>query len=378
MQAWLDGRTGYPLVDACMRALHAHGWINFRMRCMLVSFASYDLWLSWKCFSPALAQLFLDYEPGIHYPQLQMQSGTTGINTNRMYDPNKQILDHDPQGIFIKKYVPELKHVDPKLFHKPWKIDVPSYPKPIVSHAQAIREAHKYLREFNHRVKNETRESADVFEKHGSRKPTGRSGMAAVKLDRGIEALALQEDSHYRSGPLRAERASSGRSSCRVCSERIEKNDLRCGLDGYYRGRAEIRWVHASCFISSCLSAKYSKSTKGKCCTSGIPFGKGDIVLQITIGKEPKNISTEALVPLVQLLHQSIAPTTLATIMKDWQSSALGLETSSSTAPLAALSKEDQKAVLDIIFPVNTQTPLAKPEPLHRDQDQSGNEVVDD
>merc|ERR1711998_471649 len=79
LQAWLKGQTGFPLVDACMRALHSHGWINFRMRCMLVSFASYDLWLSWKCFGPALAQLFLDYEPGIHYPQLQMQSGTTGI-----------------------------------------------------------------------------------------------------------------------------------------------------------------------------------------------------------------------------------------------------------------------------------------------------------
>ena len=144
-QAWKDGLTGYPFVDACMRYLKSNGWINFRMRAMLVSFASYQLWLDWKKTSKHLARLFTDYEPGIHYSQFQMQSGTTGINTIRIYNPIKQSTDQDPEGEFIKKWVPELKEIPNKLVHEPWKltyIDQKSlgfevgkhYPNPIVDH----------------------------------------------------------------------------------------------------------------------------------------------------------------------------------------------------------------------------------------------------
>ena len=61
-EAWAAGRTGYPMVDACMRSLLQTGWLNFRMRCMLVSFACYQLWLDWRRLTPALARAFLDYE----------------------------------------------------------------------------------------------------------------------------------------------------------------------------------------------------------------------------------------------------------------------------------------------------------------------------
>jgi deoxyribodipyrimidine photo-lyase len=91
LDAWTDGRTGYPMVDACMRSLEHSGWLNFRMRAMLVSFACYDLWLDWRPLAPILARRFLDYEPGIHYPQLQMQAGTTGMNANRIYSATKQV-----------------------------------------------------------------------------------------------------------------------------------------------------------------------------------------------------------------------------------------------------------------------------------------------
>ena len=119
-EAWKAGKTGFPMVDACMRCLLKHGWVNFRMRAMLASFAVYNLFSIGVESLPHLARCFLDYEPGIHYPQLQMQAGVTGINAMRVYSVTKQGLDHDPKGTFIRKYVPELISVPTKYIHVPW------------------------------------------------------------------------------------------------------------------------------------------------------------------------------------------------------------------------------------------------------------------
>jgi deoxyribodipyrimidine photo-lyase len=169
-EAWKTGHTGYPLVDACMRSLHENGWITFRMRAMLVSFASYHLWLDWRVTAPFLAQLFTDYEPGIHYSQFQMQSGVTGINAVRMYNPIKQSLDHDPQGKFIRRYVPELKTVSDSFIHEPWRMDVPpqNYHSPIVEYEAATKHAKA---EISKRWQSEgfREESRAVNQKLGSR-----------------------------------------------------------------------------------------------------------------------------------------------------------------------------------------------------------------
>ena len=170
--AFAEGQTGFPFVDACMRYLKATGWINFRMRAMLMSFASYNLWLPWQQSGEVLARLFTDYEPGIHWPQSQMQSGETGINAVRIYSPVKQGYDQDPTGEFTRTWVPELGRLEGKVLQEPWTSDEPpaDYPAPIVDYQQTARDAKKRIYALRGTEKARV-ESAKIYEKHGSRKP---------------------------------------------------------------------------------------------------------------------------------------------------------------------------------------------------------------
>lgn len=175
LRAWENGETGLPFVDACMRALKATGWMNFRMRAMLMAVASYHLWLDWRKPGEHLARVFTDYEPGIHWPQVQMQSGTTGINTVRVYNPVKQGLDQDPQGIFTRRWLPELSDVPDAHIHAPWKWEYAgrilgkSYPEPIVDHIAAARAAREKV--WAVRRGEAYRQDANAIQsKHGSRK----------------------------------------------------------------------------------------------------------------------------------------------------------------------------------------------------------------
>jgi deoxyribodipyrimidine photo-lyase len=183
-QAWCSGHTGYPFIDACMRYLLATGWINFRMRAMLMSFAAYDLWLHWRRPAHHLAQLFIDFEPGIHYPQIQMQSGTTGINTLRIYNPVKQSTDQDPNGTFIRQWVPEVSGFDDLRIHSPWQATAleqmaagcvvgEHYPRPIVDHLTAARFAKAQFATVRRSSAGKA-DSKNVMLKHGSRKNSKR------------------------------------------------------------------------------------------------------------------------------------------------------------------------------------------------------------
>ena len=157
--AWRMGRTGWPMVDACMRFLHHQGWINFRMRAMLVCAATHSLELPWQPVSHWMAQMFVDFEPGIHYPQVQLQSAMSGGSVLRMYNPVIQASRLDPQGEFVRRWVPELAHVSQFWIFEPWKMtpnlreaagwtQEKSYLEPLVDFAQTHRATKQAITEI--------------------------------------------------------------------------------------------------------------------------------------------------------------------------------------------------------------------------------------
>ncbi|MFD1193542.1 FAD-binding domain-containing protein [Seohaeicola saemankumensis] len=185
LAAWTRGETGLPFVDACMRSLAATGWLNFRMRSMVMAVASYHLWLDWRATGQHLARMFTDYEPGIHWSQVQMQSGTTGINTLRIYNPVKQGLDQDPTGAFTRSWLPELADVPDGLLQEPWRWDGAGglrYPAPIVdvkTAAAAARDRVWAVRQGD----GFRAQAAKVVRKHASRKDAkGRFQRDPVRL----------------------------------------------------------------------------------------------------------------------------------------------------------------------------------------------------
>jgi len=192
-QAWKTGATGFPLVDACMRCLNQTGYLNFRMRAMLVSFFTHHLWQPWQDAVSHLAKQFLDFEPGVHYSQIQMQAAETGSHTIQVYDPVKESYDHDPESLFIKDWIPELRSLPVLYCHEPWKMTPVeqkiygfqygrTYPEKIVDLEKTGRYAIQTLSEFRKRP-DVQREAERINRKHtneGSKVVT-RSPMGYVK-----------------------------------------------------------------------------------------------------------------------------------------------------------------------------------------------------
>ncbi|MEM9984726.1 MAG: FAD-binding domain-containing protein, partial [Bacteroidota bacterium] len=150
IRAFAEGKTGFPMIDASIRCLQANGYLNFRMRAMLATFGTFVLRQPFRPIAESLARLFLDYEPGIHFSQIQMQAGLTGYHPLRIFSPIQQGPKHDPEGVFVKTYLPELAEVPTPLIFTPWDMSEMEqqfyccqlgrdYPAPILDYDLAVK-----------------------------------------------------------------------------------------------------------------------------------------------------------------------------------------------------------------------------------------------
>ncbi|MEH1956447.1 FAD-binding domain-containing protein [Nostoc sp.] len=133
-QAWQQGMTGFPLVDASMRQLKTMGWMNFRMRAMCATFLTINCGISWHHGARHYMNYLVDGDLAINNWQWQMQAGATNplSDTFRIYNPSKNIAEKDPQGDFIYHWIPELRGYSLLEIEQGKYIDISNYPKAIL------------------------------------------------------------------------------------------------------------------------------------------------------------------------------------------------------------------------------------------------------
>lgn len=142
LEAWKEGRTGYPLVDAGMRQLRAEGFMHNRARLVTASFLTKHLYIDWRTGAEHYASLLADADIPNNVGNWQWVAGT-GADTrpNRMFNPTRQGERYDPAGDYVRRWIPELADVDGAAIHEPWRLGLlgaADYPAPIVDHDAAV------------------------------------------------------------------------------------------------------------------------------------------------------------------------------------------------------------------------------------------------
>jgi deoxyribodipyrimidine photo-lyase len=143
LAAWKEGRTGYPLVDAGMRQLLAEGTMHNRARLVTASFLAKHLYLDWRLGAAHFAEHLVDGDVANNVGNWQWVAGT-GADTrpNRIFNPTRQARRFDPDGAYVRRWVPELEAIDGGAVHEPWRLGLLApgdYPAPIVDHDAAVR-----------------------------------------------------------------------------------------------------------------------------------------------------------------------------------------------------------------------------------------------
>jgi deoxyribodipyrimidine photo-lyase len=143
--AWQQGRTGYPIVDAGMRQLAAEGWMHNRVRMIVASFLVKDLHIEWQRGARFFLQHLVDGDlaSNNHGWQWTAGTGTDPAPYVRIFNPVSQGKKLDPDGDYVRRYVPELRGLTGAAIHEPWSLPAPppDYPAPIVDHQQERAEA---------------------------------------------------------------------------------------------------------------------------------------------------------------------------------------------------------------------------------------------
>jgi deoxyribodipyrimidine photo-lyase len=151
LDAWREGRTGYPFVDAGMRQLRAQGWMHNRVRMVVASFLTKDLHLHWTHGARHFLRHLVDGDlaSNAHGWQWAAGTGTDAAPYFRVFNPVRQGLEHDPDGAYVRRWVPELAHLPGRAIHEPWTLErLPEgYPERVVDHATERAEALARYRE---------------------------------------------------------------------------------------------------------------------------------------------------------------------------------------------------------------------------------------
>lgn len=156
-EAWRFGQTGYPIVDAGMRQLLSTGWMHNRVRMITASFLVKDLHLPWMRGAEWFESQLTDFDPAsnAHGWQWTAGCGTDASPYFRVFNPTLQGQKFDPQGDYVKRFIPELAHLSAREIHEPWKYLnglSRGYPAPIIDHAIERDEALRRLDELKQRV----------------------------------------------------------------------------------------------------------------------------------------------------------------------------------------------------------------------------------